>query len=96
MSLQITSGELYLVITAVTPPTPHITAIHLSGTTFTITATNGADNGPFVLLESTNVALPLSQWSPVLTNTFDSGGNLNLSTNIINPNNGQQFYILSQ
>ena len=95
-SLQITSGELYLVVTSVTPPTPRITSVSLSGTTLTITATNGADNGTYVLLESTNVALPLTNWVPVLTNTFDGSGNLNLSTNIVNPNNSQQFYILSQ
>jgi hypothetical protein len=32
----------------------------------------------------------------VLTNSFDGSGNLNLSTNIINPSNVQEFYILSQ
>lgn len=95
-SLEITSGELYLVVTSATPPTPHITGIGLSGMTLTITATNGADNGTYVLLESTNVALPLTNWVPVLTNTFDGSGNLNLSTNIVSPNNGQQFYILLQ
>lgn len=95
-SLQITGGELYLVVTGVTPPTPRITGVSLNGTTLTITATNGADNGTYVLLESTNVAAPFTNWVPVLTNTFDGSGNLNLSTNIINPNNSQQFYILSQ
>ena len=54
------------------------------------------DNGTYVLLESTNVALPLTNWIPVLTNTFDGSGDLNLSTNIVNPNYSQQFYILSQ
>lgn len=75
-------------------PTPHITGISLNGTTLTVTATNGADNESFVLLESTNVALPLSQWTPVLTNNYDGSGNLNLSTNVINPGNVQMFYLL--
>lgn len=77
-------------------PTPTITGISLSGTTLTITATNGAVNGSYVLLSSTNVALPLVQWIPVLTNTFDGSGNLNLSTNIIVPGSSQKFYLLSQ
>jgi autotransporter-associated beta strand protein len=90
------SGAGSLLVVSAAPPTPHITGVRLNGTTLTITATNGADNGTYVLLESTNVALPLTGWIPVLTNSFDGSGDLNLSTNIVNPNNAQQFYILSQ
>jgi hypothetical protein len=71
-----------------------ITSIAVSGTTLSITATNGPVNSSYVLLESTNLLLPLAQWTPALTNTFNSGGGLNLSTNIINRNNAQEFYIL--
>jgi len=96
-TLQITSGELYLVVTGGTPPpTPRITGISLSGTTLHITATNGAASGTYKLLQSTNVALSLSLWTPVLTNTFDGSGNLNLSTNIVNPGIPDEFYILVQ
>jgi hypothetical protein len=75
---------------------PRITGVYVNGTTLTITATNGLASGPVVLLQSTNVAQPLAQWIPVLTNSFDGTGGLNLSTNIVNPNNPQEFYILSQ
>ncbi len=75
---------------------PHITSISVSGTTLNISATNGAAGGQFVLLGSTNVALPFSQWTRILTNNFDGSGNLTLSTNIINPGVPQQFYLLSQ
>jgi beta-galactosidase/beta-glucuronidase len=79
----------------VTPPTsPNFTAIALSGTTLTLSATNGTSGGDYRLLMTTNVALPLSQWTPVLTNVFDSDGNLNLSTNIVNPEEPERFYIL--
>jgi hypothetical protein len=91
---QISGGELYLVVRA--QPMPFITSAGLSGTTLTITATNGSADGQFVLLQSTNVALPLANWAPVLTNTFDGSGNLDLSTNIANPDAPQEFYILSQ
>jgi hypothetical protein len=79
-----------------TPPTPRITGVSISGTTLTLTATNGALNGQFMLLGTTNLALPLSQWTPVFTNNFDAAGNLNLSANIINPAAPQEFYLLSQ
>ena len=76
------------------PSQPHITSIKVSGVTLSLTATNGSSGGQFSLLGSTNVALPLSQWTPILTNNFDVNGNLSLSTNIVNPAVRQEFYIL--
>ena len=76
------------------PSSPRITSLGLKGTTLTISATNGSSNGTYYLLMSTNIALPLSQWTRVLTNTFDGAGNLNLSTNIVNPGDVQKFYVL--
>jgi Chitobiase/beta-hexosaminidase C-terminal domain len=73
---------------------PRITGIGLNGTTLNITATNGLPNANCLLLATTNVTLPVIQWTPVLTNRFDGAGNLNLSTNIINPGQSQTFYIL--
>ena len=73
-----------------------VTGIHITGTTLTITATNGAPSGQYVLLQTTNLARPFSQWTPVLTNVFDGSGNLNLATNVVNPGNRQVYYILSQ
>ena len=75
---------------------PQLTSISIAGTTLTIQAVNGTVSGQYVLLGSTNAALPLSQWTPLLTNNFSSGGILNLSTNIINPAVPQQFYMLEQ
>jgi hypothetical protein len=86
-----------LTLTTVAPSTPpHITGISVSGTTLTISATNGAAGGRYVLLGTTNLATPFSQWTPVLTNNFTANGSLNLSTNIINPALPQQFFLLSQ
>ena len=89
------TGKL-TVVTSTARSVPRITNISLSGTTLTISGTNGTANGTYVLLGSTNVALPLSQWTPLLTNSFDGSGNLNLQTNIVNPALPNQFYILSQ
>jgi autotransporter-associated beta strand protein/parallel beta-helix repeat protein len=89
MELQVSGGALQLVVKS--PALPAVfTGFSISGTTLTMTATNGAAGGQYVLLESTN----LNQWTPILTNTFDGSGNLNLSTNIINPNSPLEFYLL--
>jgi len=93
-SLQVINGELYLVVVSSQPST--ITGIGINGTTLNLTAINGVQNGTYILLQSTNVALPFAQWTPVLTNVFDGSGNLNLFTNILNPGEPKQFYIISQ
>jgi hypothetical protein len=82
-------------VSGLTTPRPVITHIGVSGTTLTINATNGVANGQYILLQSTNLVKPLAQWTPVLTNLFDSNGNLSLSTNIINGGIPVEFYILS-
>jgi hypothetical protein len=72
---------------------PKITSIAVKGSTLTIAATNGPDNAPYVLMGSTNLLTPLP-WTPLLTNSFNNSGVLNLSTNIINPNTPDEYYIL--
>ena len=74
--------------------TPVISHFTVTGPTLALAATNGPANATFVLLQSASMTLPLMQWTPVLTNTFDGNGGVNLSTNIVNPITPQQFYIL--
>jgi hypothetical protein len=76
------------------PPPPRLTTINVNGSTLSITATNGPGGGTYTLLESTNLGLSLTQWTPILTNTFTANGSLNLSTNIVNPARPAEFYIL--
>jgi hypothetical protein len=87
------SGQITVGSFMVPPPSsPHITGIHVSGTALSISATNGKAGGLWILLQSTNVTLPLIQWQTNLTGNFDGGGNL--STNIVNTaTNRQEFYI---
>jgi hypothetical protein len=80
--------------TIIALPPLRITSINVSGPTLTLKAANGSTNGVYYLLTSTNVKTPLNQWTRVLTNQFDGNGNLNLSTNIINPTDVQRFFIL--
>jgi hypothetical protein len=88
------SGEIIVGNVVVGPPsTPQITSISLSGTSLSLSATNGTAGGPWTLLQSTNVALSLSLWQTNTTGNFDGSGNL--STNIVNTaTNLQEFYVL--
>src|SRR5262249_52951723 len=76
------------------PSTPQISSISISGATLHLSATNGNNNAPFTLLGSTNVTLPLNQWTTVLTNSFDGSGNVNLTTNVVDPSVSREFFIL--
>lgn len=95
-TVSVTGGDVILHMVAPIPSNPTITSVKVSGTMLTITGTNGAPNGSYVLLQSTNVTLPKSQWIPVATNSFDANGNINLSTNVVNPAVPVEFYLLEQ
>jgi hypothetical protein len=79
-----------------TPPVvatpPVIGGVRLSSGNIVISGTS-ADSGNYVVLTSTNVALPLPQWTPLVTNAFDGGGNFSF-TNAITPGAPQLFYLL--
>jgi autotransporter-associated beta strand protein len=66
----------------------------ISGTSLTISGTN-TGSGTIYLLTSTNVASPLSSWTPVWTNTTGGSGTFTTNLlNVVNPVLGRQFYIL--
>ena len=76
-------------------PQPDINGIELSGTNLTLNCTDGLASGTYYTLASTNLTLPLSQWTPIATNMLDANGNFTIVvTNAVNPNIQQQFYIL--
>jgi len=78
---------------SVAPPAqPQFSSIALSGNQLVINGTNGTTSGTYYVLASTNVALPLSSWTPVRTDAFVNG---NFSfTNTLDPNLTRQFYII--
>jgi hypothetical protein len=82
-----------LVIAPSSLVTPSFSAFSLSGSNQVFSGTNGLAKGTYCVLASTNIALPLAQWTPIATNVFDSSGNFNF-TNAINPNVPGQFYLL--
>jgi autotransporter-associated beta strand protein len=80
---------------SVVTPQPVITQFNFSGTTLTIQGSSGQADSQFVLYASTNLTQPLSNWTPVATNTFDDNGNFNLTTSF-NSTKPQEFFILRQ
>jgi predicted alpha-1,6-mannanase (GH76 family) len=89
-----TSASGAIKVGVVPPLSPHLLGIPMSGAGgLTLSATNGTPGGAWVLLQSTNVALPLNQWQTNATGTFDGSGNL--SINLLNiATNSPGFYIL--
>jgi len=85
------SGTLSVVVTA----SPNIGAISISGDGggLLFGGTGGVANANYYLLATTNVAVPLSDWTRLLTNQFDNNGNFNF-TNPVDINSSQNFYRL--
>jgi hypothetical protein len=74
-------------------PPPSMGALSLSGTNFSFGSSNGLPGAPFSILASTNMSLPLTDWSLVQTGAFDVNGSFQF-TNGIDPAALQRFYLL--
>jgi autotransporter-associated beta strand protein len=74
-------------------PQPRIVSCNSSGSSLLISGTNGVPGWTYLVLAQTNLASPLSDWTPISTNQFDASGNFSF-TNTIDPNLSQRFYLL--
>jgi hypothetical protein len=74
-------------------PPPAISGVTLSGSRVVLSGMGGIHAGPYYVLATTNVALPLNQWVRLGTNAFDGAGNLQF-TNGVNAGATQEFYRL--
>lgn len=81
-SLSATNGALNLVVAA---PPPSFSAASVSGGNIILSGINGPAGGTYVLLTTTNVAKPLSSWTPVSTNTFSDTGTFSVTNAISGP-----------
>lgn len=72
---------------------PGISGVSISGGNFILSGTNGTANGNYVVLTSTNVALPLAGWTPIATNSYDNTGAFH-ATNKINSALNRSFYTI--
>jgi hypothetical protein len=77
-------------------PRPGITAIHLSETNVVLAATNGAADGTYCVLSTTNLALFLNQWSPVAPNILAGSRGFSITVTNAVPENApsHQFFII--
>jgi len=74
-------------------PPPSIGSISISGTALVISGSGGTSEAGYYVLHSTNVALARTNWTRLLTNSFDANGNFTF-TNYVAPDTPQQFYLL--
>jgi hypothetical protein len=72
---------------------PAFSSMVLSGTNLTMKGTNGLRNEDYVVLSSTNLSLPITNWESLSTNAFDGGGSF-IFTNSIELNTLQRFYLI--
>jgi hypothetical protein len=77
-----------------TIPVP-VLNIAVVGSNLILTATNGAPAASCFILDSTNPALPLPQWSVLSSNVFNSSGDFSV-TNAIAPAMPPTYYELSE
>jgi hypothetical protein len=83
-----------LMITSAPAQPPVINSVALLGGNLVFSGTNGGTEGnDYYVLTSTNVALPLANWTKLATNQFGVGGSFTF-TNAVVPGSPQRFYLL--
>lgn len=84
------TASLPVVVTGASQP-PLLGAIKLVDGNLVINGTNGTAGGNYLVLATTNMLLPLANWSVIATNQFGPGGGF-IFTNPLAPGAGQGFY----
>jgi uncharacterized repeat protein (TIGR03803 family) len=80
---------------SVAPAPLGIASVSLSGTNLVLNGINGQSGATYYVLRSTNLFLPLSQWTPIATNALANSGNFTITvTNTVTTRTPQRFYIL--
>lgn len=90
LAWQLNAGTLS-VVTGTSQPV--LGTVSFLGGNLVLSGSNGSAGNNFVMLTSTNLATPLTNWTPVLTNSFDSNGMFRV-TNSIDPAAARGFYLL--
>ena len=72
---------------------PVLSGVTLAGTNLIFSGTNGTAGANYYVLTTTNLALPMMNWSILATQQFGAGGSVNF-TNPIGTNAPQVFYRL--
>jgi PKD repeat protein len=97
----VTAAGLYfglddVVVTPITPSSPFdIATVTLSATDLVLSGTGGQSGRSCRLVTSSNLALPLAQWTPVATNLLGADGAFIITaTNALDPQAPRRFYSL--
>jgi len=89
-------GQVNLILTSKGMVTgPSVTMSKMVSTNFILRGTGGLATSNYFLLASTNLALPLTNWTPILTNYFDSNGAFS-NTIPMNPTVPSTFYRIKE
>jgi hypothetical protein len=88
-----TPQEVILEVSPPSSPSFSSASFDSSSGNIILSGTGGVKNGAYDVLTSTNVALPLSQWTPVATNQFNSSGSF-VFTNSVQTGDSQRFFLL--
>lgn len=78
-------------VVAQTTPSPRF-GVSIGANRMVFIGSNGVPGWPYYILSSTNVGTPLSNWTPLFSNSFDGYGNFSFTNNP--GSNSQQFFIL--
>jgi hypothetical protein len=81
-------------VASVVSTAPTFGSVRLSGGNLIMSGANGTPSAQYRILTSTNVALPLINWTPVVTNVFASDGSYSY-TNTAATNNAGFFILVS-
>jgi hypothetical protein len=74
---------------------PMIRSAYAAGGNLIFSGGGGTARGTYYVLTSTNLSIPIAQWTLIATNQSDINGNFS-TTNTINYTNSDQFYIIKQ
>lgn len=95
-------GETYADVTPYTnstPPTPTgpivITHTALLAGNLVLSGTGGTANGTYYVIAATNLAVAVTNWPAIATNSFDASGNFNWAQSPMPPAAGQFYRVMA-
>jgi hypothetical protein len=77
-------------------PAPGISSLSLAGANLVFNVANNITNGVLIVLMSTNISLPLTNWTAVATNIVGGGSASITATNVVLPSAPGQFFVLQE
>jgi hypothetical protein len=80
-------------LSIVVKPNPLVSSARISLNGLVFSGNSGVGYANYYLLGSTNLFAPVANWTRLLPNQFDAGGNFIL-TNAFDPKSPQKFYRL--